>query len=137
MTTSSVSESKDILALPPPMQMPISPVFDSATASDLELQLCPASRLDEPLGILYGALVALMLPLTLLGVLSNALAIAVLARARRATNRQMTLLLQALSAGNTVMLAFAVACRSITDLYCFTNPYASLSPSTLTARAAE
>ena len=122
MTATSVSQGKDFLALPPSMQMPSSPVSDSATASDLELQLCPASRLDEPLGTLYGALVALMLPLTLLGVLSNALAIVVLARARRATNRQMTLLLQALSAGNTVMLAFAVACRSITDLYCFTHP---------------
>lgn len=120
MSATPVNAGAQYSVFPPAMPMPSGPMPFSASASDSDLQLCPASRLDEPLGTLYSALVLLTQPLTLLGVLSNALAIVVLARARRATNRQMTILLQALSAGNTVMLAFAVVCRSLPDLYCFT-----------------
>ena len=61
----------------------------------------------------------LLVPLALFGIAGNALSVFVLQRDRGA--RAMSLLLQALSVGNALLLAIAFFGRMIPDVYSFTN----------------
>ena len=90
-----------------------------STCSRASVGHMPNESITWLITVVYFYMVCLIGPLALFGIAGNALSVFILRRDRGA--RAMSLLLQALSVGNALLLAIAFFGRMIPDVYCYMN----------------